>query len=159
MIGMGLIDVSEEKENGLTIKTDIGYNLNQVLEENIEHCYDWGYLECMTFMDEGYYYFSNWHGSDGGRYNEKMGIIIPSSDIDDMDDKDFIEAYGMDKEGAENLEFVEEPLIRELDGLHVENENGKYGPLVIKDSDGLNYKCGQGIYKFRHGHFYKVVLK
>lgn len=159
MIGMGLIEVSEEKENGLTIKTDIGYNLNQVLEENIEHCYGWRCLDYMSFTDEGYYYFNNWYGSDGGRYNEKMDIIIPYYDIDDMDDKDFIEVYGMDKEEAENLEFVEEPLIRELDGLHVEYENGRYGPLVIKDSDGLSYNCGRGIYKFRNGHFYKVVLK
>lgn len=159
MIGMGLIEgeEEEEKENGLTIKTNNGYRLNEVLEENVDCWSGWaGYIEDLNFTDENYYYFSNYYGSEGGRYNEKYEQIIPCYDIEDMDEEDFIKTYGMNKDEAENLEFVEEPLIRELQGLHVENE--RYGgPLV--DGKGRNYKSGQGIYKFRNGLFYRVVLK
>ena len=168
MMGMGLIENNEEKEekeeNGLTVKTGRGYLLYEVIDENVDYGKDWlkvyNWLEGIEFTNEKFYYFSNWYGSVGGFYNEEKDIIIPSVDIDDMDEEDFIEAYGIDKEKAENeLEFVEEPILRELDGLHVEPENGRHGPLVIMDEDGLNYKCGRGIYKFRNGFFYKVVLK
>lgn len=169
MIGMGLIEGEEEKEkeeekeeNGLTIKINKGYKLKEVLEENVDCWGSWachGYIDGITYTDEGYYYFSNYYGSEGGRYNEKWDQIIPYYDIYEMDEENFIEKYCMNKEEAENLEFVEEPLIRELQGLHVDNENGRYGPLVIRDGDGRNYKNGSGMYKFRNGLFYKVVLK
>lgn len=167
MIGMGLIENEEEKEekeeNGLTVKTGRGYILYEVIDENVDYGRNWLKTGNWT-LDIGYtngkfYYFSNWYGSEGGRYNEEEDVIIPSYDIDDMDEEDFIEAYGINKEEAEDLEFVEEPLLRELDGLHVDHENGRYGQLVIRDGDGRNYKNGQGIYKFRNGLFYKVVLK
>lgn len=164
MMGMGLIEEEEELEsNGLTVKTSKGYILYQVLDENVDCGKEWvrigWFSNDIGFTNEKFYYFSNFYGSEGGFYDEEKDVIIPSYDIEDMDDKDFIEAYGMNKDEAEELEFIEEPIIRELNGLHVENENGRHGPLVIKDEDGFNYKNGQGIYKFMNGLFYRAVLK
>ena len=165
MIGMGLIEEEEEEEeeledNGLTVKTSKGYLLYQVLDENVDYGKEWarmGWFSDPGFTNGKFYYFSNYYGSEGGFYDEEKDVIIPSYDIDYMDEEAFIEAYGINKEEAEELEFVEEPIIRELNGLHVENENGRYGPLVIKDEDGFIYE--QGIYKFMYGLFYRVVLK
>ena len=164
MIGMGLIE--EEKEeldaNGLTVKTSKGYTLSQVLDENVDCGKEWariGWLDGMEFFNEKFYYFSNYYGSEGGFYDEEKEVIIPSYNIEDMDDEDFIEAYGMNKDEAEELEFIEEPIIRELQELHIVHEYGKYGPLVIEDGDGCNYKNGKGIYKYMNGLFYRVVLK
>lgn len=165
MIGMGLLEeeVEELENNGLTVKTSKGYILYQVLDENVDCGKEWvqsgWFYDDLSFTNEKFYYFSNYYGSEGGFYNEEKNVIIPSLYVDEMDEEDFIEAYGITKEEAEELKFVEEPVIRELDGLHIENENGKYGPLVIKDEKGFSYKDGQGIYKFRNGLFYRVVLK
>lgn len=164
MIGMGLIEEEEEEldANGLTVKTSKGYTLSQVLDENVDCGKEWeriGWLENMEFFNEKFYYFSNFYGSDGGFYDEEKDVIIPSYDIEGMDDKDFIEAYGMNKDEAEELEFIEEPIIRELQELHIVNEYGRYGPLVIKGGDGRNYENGKGLYKYMNGLFYRAVLK
>ena len=164
MIGMGLIEEEEEEldANGLTVKTSKGYTLSQVLDENVDCGKEWariGWLDGMEFFNEKFYYFSNYYGSEGGFYDEEKEVIIPSYNIEDMDDEDFIETYGMTKDEAEELEFIEEPAILELQEPHIVNENGRYGPLVIKDGDGCNYKNGKGIYKYMNGLFYRVVLK
>ena len=165
MMGMGLIEEEEEEldDNGLTLKTSKGYILSQVLEENVDCGKEWvrmgWFYDDLVFNNEKFYYFSNIYGSDGGFYDEEKDVIIPLHDIDEMDEEDFIEAYGMNKEEAENLEFVDEPIIRELKGLHIENKNAIYdGSLIIKDEAGRSYS-GKGIYKFINGLFYRVVLK
>ena len=165
MMGMGLIEEEEEEleDNGLTVKTSKGYILSQVLDENVDCGKEWLRIGWFSndpeFTNEKFYYFSNYYGSEGGFYDEEKDVIIPSYNIDYMDEEDFIEEYGINKEEAEELEFVEEPIIRELNGLHVENEYGRYGPLVIKDENGFIYKHVQGIYKYMNGLFYRVVLK
>ena len=164
MIGMGLIEEGGEEleANGLTVKTSKGYTLSQVIDENVDYGKEWvrmGWLNDMEFTNEKFYYFSNFYGSEGGFYDEEKDVIIPSYYIEDMDDEDFIEAYGMNKDEAEELEFIEEPIIRELQELQIVNENGRYGPLVIKDGDGRNYENGKGLYKCMYGLFYRVVLK
>lgn len=164
MMGMGLIEEGGEEleANGLTVKTSKGYTLFQVLDENVDYGKEWariGWMDNMEFFNEKFYYFSNFYGSEGGFYDEEKDVIIPSYDIEDMDDKDFIEAYGMNKDEAEELEFIEEPIIRELQELQIVNENGRYGPLVIKDGDGRNYENGKGLYKYMNGLFYRAVLK
>lgn len=164
MMGMGLIEEEEEEleANGLNVKTSKGYTLSQVLDENVDCGKEWvriGWLKDMEFFNEKFYYFSNFYGSDGGFYDEEKDVIIPSYDIEDMDDKDFIEAYGMNKDEAEELEFIEEPIIRELPEPQIVNEYGSYGPLVIKGGDGRYYENGKGVYKYMNGLFYRVVLK
>ena len=163
MMGMGLIGEEEELEdNGLTVITSKGYILSQVIDENVDCGKEWvriGWLEGVEFTNEKFYYFNNYYGSEGGFYDGEKDVIIPSYDIEDMDDKDFIERYGMTKDEAEELEFIEEPAILEVQEPQIVNENGRYGPLVIKDGDGRNYKNGKGVYKFMNGLFYRVVLK
>lgn len=164
MMGMGLIEEEEEEldANGLTVKTSKGYTLSQVLDENVDCGKEWGrigWLDGMEFFNEKFYYFSNFYGSDGGFYDEEKDIIIPYNYIEDMDDKDFIEDYGMTKDEAEELEFIEEPIIRELQEPHIVKEYRSYGPLVIKGGDGRNYESGKGLYKYMNGLFYRVVLK
>lgn len=164
MMGMGLIEEGGEEleANGLTVKTSKGYTLSQVIDENVDCGKEWvriGWLDDLEFFNEKFYYFGNYYGSDGGFYDEEKDVIIPSSYIDDMDDGDFIEFYGMNKDEAEELEFIEEPLIREVQEPQIVNEYGRYGPLVIMGGDGRNYKNGKRIYKFKNGLFYRVVLK
>lgn len=164
MIGMGLIEEEEEEldANGLTVKTSKGYTLSQVLDENVDCGKEWeriGWLENMEFFNEKFYYFSNYYGSEGGFYDEEKDVIIPTYDIEGMDDKDFIEAYGMNKDEAEELEFIEEPVIRELQEPQIVHIYGRYGPLVIKGGDGRNYENGKGLYKYMNGLFYRAVLK
>ena len=164
MMGMGLIEEEEEEldDNGLTVKTSKGYILSQVLDENVDCGKEWvriGWFKDMEFFNEKLYYFGNFYGSEGGFYDGEKDVIIPSYDIEDMDDGDFIEAYGMNKDEAEELEFIEEPIIRELQEPHIVNEYGRYGPLVIKGGDGRNHESGKGIYKYMNGLFYRVVLK
>lgn len=162
MMDMGLLEEEELEANGLTIKTGNGYTLSQVVDENIDCGKEWvqiGWLNDMEFFNEKLYYFSNFYGSEGGFYDGEKDVIIPSNYIEDMDDGDFIEYYGMTKDEAEELEFIEEPIIRELQEPQIVNENGRYGPLVIEDGDGRNYKNGEGVYKFKNGLFYRVVLK
>ena len=164
MIGMGLIEEEEEEldANGLTVKTSKGYTLSQVLDENVECGKEWGrigWLDGMEFFNEKFYYFSNYYGSDGGFYDEEKDVIIPSNNIEDMDDTDFIECYGMTKDEAEELEFIEEPVINELQEPQIVHIYGRYGPLVIKDRDGLIYGSGKRLYKYMNGLFYRVVLK
>ena len=164
MMGMGLIEEEEEEleANGLTLKTSKGYTLSQVLDENVDCGKEWariGWLEGMEFFNEKFYYFGNLYGSEGGFYDEEKDAIIPSCNIECMDDKDFIEAYGMSKDEAEELEFIDEPILLELQELHIVNKYGSYGPLVIKDGDGYYYENGKGVYKYMNGLFYRVVLK
>lgn len=164
MMGMGLIEEGGEEleANGLTVKTSKGYLLYQVIDENIDYGKEWaqiGWLNDMGFINEKFYYFGNYYGSEGGFYDEEKDVIIPSYDIDNMDDGYFIETYGKTKDEAEELEFIEEPLIREVQEPQIVNEKGKYGPLVIRGGDGRNYKYGKGLYKFKNGLFYRVVLK
>lgn len=164
MMGMGLIEEEEEEldANGLTIKTNKGYTLSQVLDENVECGKEWGrigWLDDVEFFNEKFYFFSNYYGSDGGFYDEENDVIIPSYCIEDTDDKDFIEYYGMTKDEVEELEFIEEPVIHEVQEPQIAKEYGKYGPLVIKDGDGINYGNGKKLYKYMNGLFYRVVLK
>lgn len=164
MMGMGLIEEEEEEldANGLTIKTGRGYTLSQVLDENVDCGKEWaqiGWLEGMEFFNEKFYYFGNCYGSDGGLYDEEKEVIIPYCNIECMDDTDFMEAYGMSKEEAEELEFIDEPIFRELPEPHIVKKYRSYGPLVIKDGDGYYYENGKGVYKYMNGLFYRVVLK
>ena len=164
MMGMGLIEEEEEEleANGLTVKTSKGYTLSQVLDENVDCGKEWvqiGWMDDLKFFNEKFYYFSNYYGSEGGFYDEEKDVIIPSYYIEDMDDRDSIEAYGLTKEEVEELEFIEEPVIRELQEPHIVNKYGRYGPLVIKDVDGFLYEKIKGIYKYMNGLFYRVVLK
>ena len=163
MIGMGLIEEEEELDaNGLTVITSKGYTLSQVIDENVECGKEWGrigWLDGMEFFNEKFYYFGNYYGSYGGFYDEEKDVIIPSNYIEDMDDKDFIEYYGMTKDEAEELEFIEEPIIDELQEPQIAHKYGKYGPLVIEDGDGLHYGSGKRLYKYMNGLFYRVVLK
>ena len=164
MMGMGLIEEEEEEleANGLTTKVSKGYILSQVLDENVDCGEEWvriGWLDDLEFFNEKFYYFSNFYGSEGGFYDVEKDVIIPSYYIEDMDDEDFIETYGMNKDEAKELEFIEEPIIRELQEPRIVNEYGRYGPLVIKGGDGRNYKSGRGVYKYMNGLFYRVVLK
>lgn len=164
MMGMGLIEEEEEEleDNGLTVITSKGYTLSQVLDENVDCGKEWaqiGWLDDMEFFNEKFYYFGNIYGSDGGLYDEKKDVIIPYHYIEDTDDTDFIEFYGMSKDEAEELEFIDEPIVSEVQEPQIANLYGRYGPLVIKDGDGFSYKSGKGVYKFMNGLFYRVVLK
>ena len=164
MMGMGLIEEEEEEleDNGLTVITSKGYTLSQVIDENVDYGKAWvriGWLNDMKFFNEKFYYFSNFYGSEGGFYYEEKDVIIPSYNIEDIDDRDFIEAYGISKDEVEELDFIEEPAILEVEEPQIVNVYGRYGPLVIRGGDGRNYENGKGLYKYMNGLFYRTVLK
>lgn len=154
----------------IKINMDKGYTFEEVITNRIDCGAKWeelGWFDENSYLSGHFYYFSSHYGSEGGFYNEDTDVLIPSWDIDDMDDADFIDRYGMDKEKAmDNCEFVEYPIDRELSGLHVDNDrrylsdyfNEKYGEQVIKDDNGLNYHDGEGIYQYIDGLFYEVEL-
>lgn len=149
---------------------DKGYTFEEVINDRIDFGAKWaelGWFDENYYLSGNFYYFSSYYGSEGGFYNEDTDVLIPSWDIDDMDDADFINIYGMDKENVQdNCEFVEYPINRELSGLHVDYDrrylsdyfNEKYGEEVIKDDNDLNYQDGRGIYKYIDGLFYEVEL-
>lgn len=155
----------------IEVNMDKGYTLEEVINDRVDCGAKWAEL---SWFDENYYlsgnfyYFSNYYGSEGGYYNEDKDVLIPSWDIDDMDEKDFIDCYGAGKdEIVDDSYFVEYPIDRELSELHVgyryenyksEYYNELYNEEVIKDEDGLNYWDGSGIYQYIDGLFYEVEL-
>lgn len=149
---------------------DKGYTFEEVIENEVECGRKWleiGWFENDEFEDGHYYYFSNYYGSEGGYYNEEKDVLIPSWDIDDMDEADFIDCYGANKEKiVDDSEFVEYPIDRELFGLHVDYDkrykseyfNEKYSTEEIQDENGKHYWDGRGVYQYINGLFYEVEL-
>lgn len=155
-----------------TIITDMGtgYSFDQIIENEIEYGPKWaelGWFEDDRFENGHYYYFSNYYGSEGGYYNEDKDELIPSWDIDDLDENDFIERYGAGKEIVDDSYFVEYPIDRELSGLHVDYDkrykseyfNEKYSTEEIQDENGIHYWDGRGIYQYFDGLFYPVEME
>lgn len=168
----------------IEVNMDKGYELDEVINDRIDCGDKWaelGWFEDFTPENGHFYYFSSYYGSDGGYYNEDKDLLVPSWDIEDMDENDFIEAYGANKDKiVDDSYFVEYPINRELSGLHVEYDYHRYKelvemwgekraqefcaryysslPLIIRDEDGRSYDDGRGIYQYINGQFYEVEL-
>ena len=140
----------------ITTEMDTGYTLDGVIENEIDLGRKWaelGWFDDVDFEDGQYYYFGNYHGSDGGFYNEYTDELIDTVLLDDMEPEEA-------EKIRDNGEFVGYPIERELFGLHVDYDpNEKYSEEVIMDEDGKNYKDGRGVYQYLNGLFFEVKLE
>lgn len=139
----------------ITTDKDTSYTFDQVIENEIYCGAKWaelGCFECDEFENGHYYYFSNYDFSEGAYYNEETDELITAGELDDMEIEEAEEIQF-------NWEFVNEPIDREVLGIHAEYRSKTCRLYVIKDEDSHDYGDGSGIYQYFDGLFYQVGIE
>lgn len=144
-----------EMEKVMRTNLAVCYTLDEVMAREIV-CYkqwaDCGLLEDLDYETGGYYFFSNYYGSEGGYYNGSDFYM--GWELDDMptDDAEKI---------MDEYDFVEEPCIKEVHGLYAgyeyEHNGWGSGDEVLRDENGHVYRHG-GLYQKIGSYFHPVEL-